>query len=78
MQCPHCEGNMVAGRTTYAVNRNGYHLIIDDVPILLCTHCQKQLFTEEAIHLVQNMVRTSNSQRHNKAIPGLGYRKRSE
>ena len=58
MECPHCHGILVAGTTSYAINRKGYHLIIDDVPAFICEQCGEPLFTEEAVHLVQQMVRT--------------------
>jgi YgiT-type zinc finger domain-containing protein len=53
----------VVGRTTYAVNRNGYHLIIDDVPALICQQCNEVLFTEDAVRLVQQMIRSLDVQR---------------
>jgi YgiT-type zinc finger domain-containing protein len=63
MRCPHCQGNLKPGKTSYTVNRNGYHLIIDDVPVLLCEQCYEPLFTEEAVHLVQQMVTMLDQQR---------------
>jgi YgiT-type zinc finger domain-containing protein len=52
-----------AGKTSYTVNRNGYHLIIDDVPVLICEQCHEPLFTEEAVRLVQQMIHTLDAQR---------------
>jgi YgiT-type zinc finger domain-containing protein len=63
MVCPHCQGVLKPGKTSYTVNRNGYHLIIDDVPVLICEQCHEPLFTEEAVELVQQMVRTLDAQR---------------
>lgn len=63
MQCPHCQGPLKAGKTSYTVNRNGYHLIIDDVPVLICEQCHEPLFTEEAVRLVQEMIRSLDTQR---------------
>jgi len=40
------------------INRHGYHLIIDDVRALVCEQCQVPLFTETAVRLVQQMIRT--------------------
>jgi YgiT-type zinc finger domain-containing protein len=52
-----------AGKTSYTVNRNGYHLIIDHVPVLICEQCHEPLFTEEAVRLVQQMIHTLDAQR---------------
>jgi len=58
MNCPHCQGELRAGKTSYTINRHGYHLIIDDVRALVCEQCQVPLFTETAVRLVQQMIRT--------------------
>ena len=50
------------GKTSYTVNRNGYHLIIDNVPVLICEQCHELLFTQEAVSLVQQMLKTLDSQ----------------
>ncbi len=65
MQCPHCQGQLKPGKTSYTVNRNGYHLIIDDVPVLICEQCHEPLFTEEAVELVQQLIATLDVQRAN-------------
>ena len=63
MNCPHCQGQLRPDKTSYTINRNGYHLIIDDVPALVCEQCQEPLFTEDAVHLVQQMVRSLDARR---------------
>jgi YgiT-type zinc finger domain-containing protein len=63
MECPHCQGTLAPGKTSYTVNRTGYHLIIDDVPVLICQQCHEPLFTEEAVRLVQEMLQTLDAQR---------------
>jgi YgiT-type zinc finger domain-containing protein len=63
MECPHCRGTLKVGKTSYTVNRNGYHLIIDDVPALICEQCQEPMFTEDAVRLVQQMVRALDARR---------------
>ena len=63
MQCPHCQGRLTPGKTSYTVNRSGYHLIIDQVPAFICDQCHEPLFTEEAVGLVQEMVRALDIQR---------------
>ena len=63
MECPHCHGTLIEGATSYTVNRSGYHLIIDDVPAFICEQCQEPLFTEDAVRLVQQMIRTLDARR---------------
>ena len=63
MNCPQCQGELKPGKTSYTINRNGYHLIIDDVPALVCEQCQEPLFTEDAVRLVQQMIRTLDVRR---------------
>jgi len=63
MNCPHCQGPLRPGKTSYGINRDGYHLIIDDVPALICEQCHKRLFTEDAVRLVQQMIRGLDAQR---------------
>lgn len=63
MECIQCRGEPTVGTASYTVNRRGYHLIIDDVPAFICTQCQESLFTEEAVHLVQQMVRALDARR---------------
>jgi YgiT-type zinc finger domain-containing protein len=63
VKCPHCQGSLTPGKTSYTVNRRGYHLIIDDVSAVICNQCQEPLFTEEAVTFVQEMVRALDAQR---------------
>ena len=44
-------------------NTYGYHLIIDDVPALICEQCREPLFTEDAVRLVQQMIRALDARR---------------
>ena len=63
MECLQCHGKLVVGRTSYTISRNGYHLIIDDVPAFVCEQCGEPLFTEDAVRLVRQMVRTLDARR---------------
>jgi YgiT-type zinc finger domain-containing protein len=57
MNCLHCQGELQRGKTTYAVNRRGYHLIIDDVPAWVCTQCGEPLFDEQQVEAIQQIIR---------------------
>ncbi|MCP4165339.1 MAG: YgiT-type zinc finger protein [Chloroflexi bacterium] len=63
MNCPICSGEVEAALVSYSVSRNGYHLIIDDVPAFKCTQCGEPMYPEEAVDLVQDMLRELDSRR---------------
>ena len=56
MECIHCHGTLERGRTSYMVNRKGYHLIIDHVPAWICAQCGEALFDEETVEAIQAML----------------------
>jgi YgiT-type zinc finger domain-containing protein len=57
MKCCFCGGDMAKGKTTYTVNRRGYHLLIDDVPAWKCTQCGEAYFEESEVEAIQEMLR---------------------
>ncbi len=62
MQCHFCGGEMNKGKTTYALNRSGYHLLIDDVPAWICTQCNEAYFGEKMVDIVQEIITRLNIQ----------------
>lgn len=56
MECLHCQGTLIRKKVSYTVNRNGYHLIIDDVPAWVCEQCGEPLFDEETVDAIQEML----------------------
>ena len=62
MKCFHCQGELVHRTVSYAANRNGYHLIIDDVPAWVCEQCGEPLFDEQTVDAIQGMLREVDSQ----------------
>jgi YgiT-type zinc finger domain-containing protein len=57
MQCHFCGGKMEKGKTTYTLNRSGYHLLIDDVPVWICSQCKEVHFEENAVDMIQSMIK---------------------
>ncbi|MEK7442604.1 MAG: type II toxin-antitoxin system MqsA family antitoxin [Chloroflexota bacterium] len=57
MKCLHCQGELQRGKTTYTINRNGYHLIIDNVPAWVCSQCGEPLFDERQVDAIQKIIR---------------------
>ncbi len=53
MKCLCCQGELEQKKISYSANRNGYHLIIDDVPAWVCTQCGKPLFDEPTVEAIQ-------------------------
>jgi YgiT-type zinc finger domain-containing protein len=57
MECFYCKGKMKKGKTSYVVNRRGYHLVLDQVPAFICGQCGEPYFEPEGVELVQQMIR---------------------
>ena len=57
MDCFYCKGKMEKGKTSYVVNRKGYHLVLDNVPAFICMQCGEPYFEPEGVELVQAMIR---------------------
>ena len=68
MECLHCKGKLVRKKVSYAVNRKGYHLVIDDVPAWVCEQCGEPLFEEETVDLVQEMLRAVDTRMERLAV----------
>jgi YgiT-type zinc finger domain-containing protein len=56
MECLYCCGELQRKKVSYTANRNGYHLIIDDVPAWVCEQCAEPLFDEETVAAIQAML----------------------
>jgi len=60
MTCFHCQGELRKGKTSYAINRKGYHLIIDDMPAWICEQCGELLFEEEQVNAIQQLIQAAD------------------
>ena len=56
MGCLYCKGEMNKNKTTYSINRRGYHLLIEDVPAFVCKQCGEPYFGEEEVDAIQNLI----------------------
>jgi len=52
---------MVRGKTSYALNRHRYHLLIDEVPAWICQQCGEAYFEGEEVDAIQDLTRTLDS-----------------
>jgi YgiT-type zinc finger domain-containing protein len=69
MECFYCKGELVRGTVSYTANRQGYHLIIDDVPAWVCKQCNEPLFEEETVTTIQHSLQEVDNQIRKLAIP---------
>jgi len=52
---------MVRGKTNYTLSRNGYHLLIDEVPAWICQQCGEAYFEGEEVDAIQDLIKTLGS-----------------
>jgi len=62
MKCHFCSGEMKKGKTTYTLNRSGYHLLINDVPAWICSQCNEAYFEENAVDNIQLIIKSLDNQ----------------
>ena len=53
MECSHGKSDLEPGRTTYTVDRHGYHLRLDDIPAWICQQCGRPVFEERVVEAIQ-------------------------
>ncbi len=56
MKCIYCGGKAEKTTTTYTIDREGYHLFLEDVPAYVCTQCGEKFFPEEEVAAIQNTI----------------------
>jgi len=57
MECFYCKGTLTQKKISYTATRQGYHLIIDDVPAWVCEQCSEPLFDEKTVDIIQDTLR---------------------
>lgn len=56
MECLYCGGRLVRKTVSYAATREGFHLIIDEVPAWVCEQCGEPLYEEETVEAIQRVL----------------------
>ena len=69
MECLYCKGVLVRKKVSYTATRQGYHLIIDDVPAWACEQCGEPLFDERTVDAIQEMLREIGTRMKKLAVP---------
>lgn len=62
MKCLHCGGELKRGVTTFIDSRNGYAVVLQDVPAWICPQCGEPLFDAEAVQGIQNLLRSMDEE----------------
>jgi len=60
MKCHYCGGEMKKEKTSYSVNKLGYHLIIDDINAWICSQCGETYFEGEVIDAIQDVIESTD------------------
>lgn len=56
MKCAYCKNQLKAKKVTYNINRQGYDVILHDVPALVCQTCGEIFYDEKSVALIQNLI----------------------
>jgi YgiT-type zinc finger domain-containing protein len=57
MDCHVCGGTLVEGMAHHHITRRGYHLLLDNVPALVCTQCHTPWFDSEVVGYFDEAIR---------------------
>ena len=58
MRCLQCKGDLERGTTTYTDTRNGYVIVLNEVPAWVCRQCGEALLDAEAVRGIQEVLST--------------------
>lgn len=56
MKCMYCHGAMKRGFTSYHVDDDDLHIILDKVPAWVCEQCGEVYFEEDDVNSIQEFV----------------------
>ena len=57
MKCLHCQSELKRGTATFTDSRNGYVIVLQDIPAWVCTQCGESLFDVYAVSSIQDVLR---------------------
>ena len=61
MKCLYCDSKMEKSKTSYTINRKGYHLFLVEIPVYVCTKCKEKHFEEREVGYIQRLIRRLES-----------------
>lgn len=56
MKCLHCQSELKRGTATFTDSRNGYVIVLQDIPAWVCTQCDEPLFGVDAVSGIQDVL----------------------
>lgn len=56
MKCLHCQSELKRGTATFTDSRNGYVIVLQDIPAWICTQCGESLFEPDAVSGIQDVL----------------------
>ena len=56
MRCSHCQSELKRGTATFTDSRNGYVIVLQDIPAWVCTQCGEPLFDPDAVSGIQDVL----------------------
>ena len=64
MKCLHCRGEMKKGETLLHIDREGFHLTLDSVPVWVCSQCGESYLEAAEVDAIQDHI-----QRQHPTVP---------
>jgi YgiT-type zinc finger domain-containing protein len=62
MKCVHCQGELQRGLATFTDSRNGYVLVLNDLPAWVCQQCGEPLYEAVTVDGIQQALRALDEQ----------------
>jgi YgiT-type zinc finger domain-containing protein len=56
MKCYYCQNKLRKDKVTYNINRNGYDVILREVPAFVCQECGEIFFEEKSVDMIQSLI----------------------
>ena len=57
MECLSCKGRLLKGTAPFSIDRGGYHLHWDAVPVWVCSQCGEPLFEAHEVQVIQDALK---------------------
>ena len=62
MKCMYCQTEMKKGLVPFHIDKNGIHVILDEVPAWICPQCGEYYFEENEVNSMQELVKSIEKQ----------------
>ena len=56
MRCSHCQSELKRGTATFTESRNGYVIVLQDIPAWVCIQCGEPLFDADGVSGIQDVL----------------------